>query len=90
MVYKIEWRANALKEFEKLDNSVRIRISKFIDKLKKRDDPKTLGEQLEENLSGYWKYRVGNYRLIADIQDDKLIIHIITISSLSVPFFLEP
>jgi len=45
MVYKIEWRANALKEFEKLDNSVRIRISKFIDKLKKRDDPKTLGEQ---------------------------------------------
>jgi mRNA interferase RelE/StbE len=70
MDYKIEWAESASKEFNKLDNSVKILIQKFLDKLAERDDPRSLGEELAADLAGYWKYRIGDYRLIAEIQDD--------------------
>jgi len=79
MGYKVEMRADALEEFKKLDNSVRILITKLINRLEKADNPKALGKQLKENLKGYWSYRVDNYRIVADIQDDKLIILVISI-----------
>ena len=79
MGYKLVWDDFASNNLDKLDSSVRKQILKFLDKLDKRDDPRTLGEALEENLAGYWKYRVGNYRIIAEIQDDKLIIILIAI-----------
>ena len=74
MAYKIEFDMEAYEVYSKLDGSVKKQIEKYIEKLEKRDNPRTLGEQLKDNLSAFWKYRVGNYRLIAEIQDDKLII----------------
>ena len=79
MVYKIEWRQDALKELGKLDNSVRIQINKFIKKLASRDNPRIIGEALKDNLSAYWRYRVGDYRIIAEIQDDKFVILVVGI-----------
>jgi mRNA interferase RelE/StbE len=70
MGYKIEWVESAAKEFSKLDNSVKIPVQRFLDKLMERDDPRTLGEELTANLVGYWKYRVGDYRLVAEIHDE--------------------
>jgi len=79
MGYKVEMRADALEEFKKLDNSVKILITKLINRLEKTDNPKAFGKQLKENLKGYWSYRVENYRIVADIQDDRLIILVISI-----------
>lgn len=74
MVYKIEFEERAFEDFSKLDGSVKKQIQKYLDKLAMREDPRTLGEPLQENLSAYWKYRVGDYRLVAEIKDDVLVV----------------
>ncbi|MDR0374098.1 MAG: type II toxin-antitoxin system RelE/ParE family toxin [Treponema sp.] len=79
MAYQIRFEEKAKEDFDKLDNSVKIRIKKFLVKLSQRDDPRSLGEPLEENLSGYWKYRVGDYRLAAEIQDDIFLVLMLVI-----------
>jgi len=43
------------------------------------DDPRSLGEPLAGRLSGFWKYRVGNYRIIASIEDTRVLILIVRI-----------
>ena len=79
MAYRIEFEAQALEDFSRLDGAVKKRIQKYIDKIASRDDPRTLGEPLQENLSAYWKYRVGDYRLVAEIQDDRFIVLMLVI-----------
>lgn len=74
MAYKIEFEERAFEDFSKLDGSVKKQIQKYLDKLAMREDPRTLGEPLQENLSAYWKYRVGDYRLVAEIKDDVLVV----------------
>ncbi|WP_303921094.1 type II toxin-antitoxin system RelE/ParE family toxin [Treponema berlinense] len=74
MAYKIEFEERAFEDFSKLDGSVKKQIQKYLDKLAMRENPRTLGEPLQENLSAYWKYRVGDYRLVAEIKDDVLVV----------------
>lgn len=74
MAYKIEFEAKALADFEKLDNSIKKQIQKYIDKIAVREDPRTLGEPLQANLASYWKYRIGDYRIVAEIQDDIFVV----------------
>ncbi len=45
-----------------------------------REDLRTLGEQLQANLSTFWKYRVGDYRLVAEIQDDKFVVLMLVVT----------
>ena len=69
------------KAFRKLDRSVQIMISKWIHKhLDNCDDPRTFGNGLSGNLKGWWRYRIGNYRLLVEIKDDELVIVAIEIS----------
>jgi mRNA interferase RelE/StbE len=74
MTYNIIFTEKAKKEFKKLDKPIKQQIEKFLDKLVNRDDPYTLGSPLEGNLSSFWKFRVGDYRLIAEIQDDLFVV----------------
>lgn len=80
MAYKIEFEKQALDEFSKLDGAVKKQIQKFIDKLGARKDPRTLGEPLQANLSAFWKYRVGDYRLVAEIHDDKFVVLMLVVA----------
>lgn len=69
------------KAFRKLDRSVQIMISKWIHKhLDNCEDPRAFGKGLSGNLKGWWRYRIGNYRLLVEIKDDELVIVAIEIS----------
>ncbi len=69
------------KAFRKLDRSVQIMISNCIHKhLDNCDDPRAFGKGLSGNLKGWWRYRIGNYRLLVEIKDDELVIVAIEIS----------
>ncbi len=69
------------KAFRKLERSVQIMISKWIHKhLDNCDDPRAFGKGLSGNLKGWWRYRIGNYRLLVEIKDDELVIVAIEIS----------
>ena len=74
MAYKVVLSSTAEDDFAKLDKSIQQRIFKYLKKIEEREDPRTLGEQLQENLSAYWKFRVGDYRLVAEIKYDILIV----------------
>lgn len=80
MKYKIEYTQKAVKEFLKLGKQTQINIQKWVKKhLVGCEDPRLHGKALTADKKGLWRYRVGDYRLIADIQDEKILILILTV-----------
>ena len=69
----------AKKEFLKLDKPIQKQIQTFIVKLQGLEDPRSSGKALAGNLAGRWRYRVGDYRLVCEIDDEKIIITILRI-----------
>ena len=80
MRYSVEFSKRALKDLKKLDRTTAALILGWIRKnLEGCEDPRIHGKGLTSDRSGQWRYRVGDYRLLADIQDGKLIILMMTI-----------
>ena len=69
----------ARKEFLKLDKPIQKQIQTFIVKLQGLEDPRSSGKALAGNLAGRCRYRVGDYRLVCEIDDEKIIITILRI-----------
>lgn len=75
MIYNIEYSDRAVKQIKKLDKQTQFLIKSWIDKnLIGTSNPRQHGKGLTSNRSGQWRYRVGNYRILADIQDYKVIV----------------
>ncbi len=75
MKYKVETTSRFDKEFKKLDRYTMKLIKAWIEKnLVDCEDPRRHGKGLTANRSGQWRYRIGDYRLICEIQDARLII----------------
>lgn len=78
MAWSIEFDPDARRELEKLDKSVSDRILKFLrERVAPLDDPRTIGERLHGPLRQYWKYRVGDYRLICSLKEDRLVLIVV-------------
>ncbi|WP_288623337.1 type II toxin-antitoxin system RelE/ParE family toxin [uncultured Brachyspira sp.] len=73
-------QSNAKKQLKNLDFAIKKRIAKFIDNLEELENPRIKGKSLAGNLSGFWRYRVGDYRIICDIVDSEITIYILDIS----------
>jgi mRNA interferase RelE/StbE len=83
MAWRIEFDSIADKELDKLDAQTARRIIKFLfERLAQLDDPRSLGEALKGGKLGeLWKYRVGDYRVIADVQDGVICILVLRIGN---------
>lgn len=81
MAWTIELSALARKNLAKLDPTVSRRILRFLhQRLAPLDDPRALGEALHgSRLGEFWKYRVGDYRLIASIEDEAVCILVLQV-----------
>jgi mRNA interferase RelE/StbE len=81
MAWRIELLPEAARELRALDASPRNRILLFLgDRLAPRDDPRSLGEPLRgPTLGKYRKYRVGDYRIVCDLRDDRIVIVVVRI-----------
>jgi len=80
-VYSVVYSNKALREFQKLDKPTAVMIFGWIDKnLVNCSNPRLHGEALIGDKKGYWRYRIGTYRLIADIHDDIVAIEIINVA----------
>jgi len=76
----VEFKPRAFKELKKLDRPVQKQIFDFLDTLSEGScHPRSTGKALQGNQSGMWRYRVGDYRILCEIQDSKLIIHILAV-----------
>ena len=75
MKYSLETTQRFDREFVKLDKYIQRMIKAWIIKhLKDTEDPRNTGKALKGNYQGLWRYRIGDYRLICAIEDDRLII----------------
>lgn len=80
MRYKILFDKNADKQLRKIDmTQQRIIVNWIIKNLENTNDPRVFGKALKGNLKDYWRYRVGDYRITAEINDDEVKILIIEI-----------
>ena len=83
MAWRIELTATAARQIGKLDKSEAKRITTFLrQRLATLDDPRSTGKALTgPQLGAYWRYRVGNYRIICDIQDGSLCVLVIEVGN---------
>lgn len=69
MAWAIDYTQTAKRQLKKLDKPVARRILNFLDdRVAKQDDPRTLGKALSGPLGTLWRYRIGDYRAICEIQ----------------------
>ena len=80
MHYHVIFTPVALKNLKKLDKHDAAMITSWIEKnLEGCSDPRVHGRGLVANRSGQWRYRVGDYRIITEIHDDKIVIMVMEI-----------
>jgi len=80
MTYRVNLSASARKDIKKLDrHQAKLIISWLEKKIDGCTNPRLYGAALTGDKSGYWRYRVGAYRIIAEIQDDVIRIEIINV-----------
>ena len=80
MNYTVRFTKQSAKELLKLDKPTRALITGWIEKnLEGCENPRVHGKGLTANQSGKWRYRIGDYRLIADIQVDQILILILNV-----------
>lgn len=72
MTYKIVPTPKFAKNFKKLDPFVRKQIKAYLNHV--TENPRAKGKALVANRTGQWRYRIGAYRVIVNIQDNELII----------------
>ncbi|MGC9223970.1 MAG: type II toxin-antitoxin system RelE family toxin [Terracidiphilus sp.] len=83
MAWTIEYTDTARRQLRKLDRQIARRILDFMDeRISEGHNPRDTGKALTGNLLGaYWRYRIGDFRLICDIQDEKLCVLVIRIGN---------
>ena len=67
------------KAARKLDRHVLRRVKAYLDEVCELDDPRSRGKGLTGDLAGYWRYRIGDYRVLVEVRDDDLVIIAITL-----------
>ena len=77
--YRLIYSRDFQKIFSKLDVSVQKLVASYIrHNLEDAEDPRLHGKALTGDKKGLWRYRIGSYRLIVEIQDEKLIVLVLT------------
>jgi len=72
------WHLRTSPQFDKaarhVDHTVLRRIRAYLEDVCELDDPRQRGKALTANLTGYWRYRVGDWRVVVEIRDEELVI----------------
>ncbi len=81
MAYRVELSEGAVRELGKLDAAQSKRILKFLhERVAKLDNPRSVGKALQgSRLGEFWRYRVGDYRLICRIEDERLLLLVLRV-----------
>lgn len=78
--WDLRFQKDAQKEFLKLDPPIQRRILQYFkERVLTIDNPRILGKSLTGNLQEFWRYRVGDYRIICKIEDDNIIITVVMV-----------
>lgn len=80
MIWKIEFDADVEKDLRKIGHTAQKRILAYLkEKIMPSNDPRLFGKALSGELAGLWRYRVGDYRILAKIEDNNFVILVVHI-----------
>jgi mRNA interferase RelE/StbE len=80
MAWNVKVSPRAQRQLDELDKSVARRISRFLhERIGKLNDPRQIGESLQGTLSEFWRYRVGDYRIICSLEHERLVVLVLRI-----------
>jgi mRNA interferase RelE/StbE len=76
LAWRVEFDDGAKRDLEKLDKPIALRITRFLrERVGQLDDPRSIGDALKgSRLGDFWRYRVGDYRIICDLQNQRLLV----------------
>ena len=81
MTWTVEFDESAARELRRLDKQIQQEIlNYFRQRIATDEDPRRFGKPLARDLAGLWRYRVRDYRMICNIEDDKLIVLVVRVS----------
>ena len=79
-VWRVEFDRDAARDLRKLGAEAQRMILRFLrERIATADDPRRFGRALARDLKGLWRYRVGDYRIVASIEDDRFIVLVVTV-----------
>ena len=74
LAWEVELTDTAAKQLARLDQTQAQRITKYLRRLMQLEDPRDAGKALTGNWRTYWRYRVGDYRVVCEIRDNEMVI----------------
>ena len=81
MSWRIEWDERAVKDLKRLDRQARRRILQFMaERVETGSNPRAAGRALRGPLGEFWRYRVGPYRIVCRIEDDRLVVLVVRVA----------
>ncbi len=80
MIWSVEFDDAAAKELRRLDHQTQhVILRYFRERIAGCEDPRRFGKSLSGEFAGLWRYRVGNYRMICMVEDDKLVVLVLRV-----------
>ena len=81
MAWTIEFDERAERDLSRLDKPIQREIVKYLEtRIANSNDPRFFGHALSHNLSGLWRYRVCDYRIVCKFEQDRLVVLVVAIS----------
>ena len=78
--WRVEFDADAARDLRKLGHEARRAILKYLrERIATTENPRRFGHALTGDLKGLWRYRVGDYRIVADIRDHEILVMVVTV-----------
>ncbi|MBF0621191.1 MAG: type II toxin-antitoxin system RelE/ParE family toxin [Magnetococcales bacterium] len=80
MAWQIEYRPSAVKDLKKVDRVTQRRVVEFFkNRIAPSEDPRSIGKPLTGNKQGFWRYRIGSYRVFCSIEDDVVTVLVLRV-----------
>lgn len=78
--WRVEFDKDAARDLRKLGHDAQQQILRYLrQRIATAEDPRRFGRALTNDLSGLWRYRVGDFRIVAKIEDDRFIVLVLTV-----------
>ncbi len=79
-VWRVEFDSDAARDLRKLGADARRLILRYLrERIATSNDPRRFGRPLTRDLKGLWRYRVGDYRIVASIEEDRFVVLVVTV-----------
>lgn len=80
LTWQVEWDDRARRELRRLDGSIQRQILRYLrERIATNNSPRRFGKVLTGDRVGLWRYRVGDYRLVCRIEDDRLVVLVLAV-----------